>query len=190
MIKTQTLTIENIYKEKKRKILSSLGYPIGEIIATFHPISDDTLKLLDSNNILLKASYPELYEVIGDMYTEYYTNKYTLGEIPLANPETEFMVPDLSGLYLVQKDEFDEFTETEAAFQSFKIKLSNNLATTATFSSFTNKLKSNREDNLTVNTTKKPIKNIRVINIEEKRYQNAVGIHIDDKCALFYMRVK
>lgn len=188
----QEISIDELYENKVKKIArASMGYPLGEIIQLPFRSEDETLRLLDENQIVNKNTFPDLYEVIGDYYTDYYSNLYRLGEIPLANKDNgEFMLPNLAGRYLVQRTSEDVFELTPAAFQSFKIVLTNQFAKIASWNEIYNSFKSNSESIHKVALTNKPIQNIELLTQFKEENLNSQTINIDDKCIYFYMRVK
>lgn len=189
---SEEMSIDTLYNQKVREIArSSIGYPLGEIIQLPFKSSDETLKLLDENQIVNKSNYPDLYKIIGDYYTDYYTNLYRLGEIPLANKENgEFMLPNLSGRYLVQRNPDDSFELTPAAFQSFKIVISNQFAKVASWNEVYNSFKSNDETIHKVALSDKPIQNVKLLTNFKEENLDSETININDKCINFYMRVK
>lgn len=187
-----SISIQDLYNKIRPQLLSSSGYPLGQIVAYPFSISNSKLKLLDEDNILKKNEYSDLYSIIGDYYTNLYKqNISTFSNIRLANDD-EFMIPNLSGRYLVEKTSDQNYEFTPASYQSFKIVLSNELAKISVLSNNSNEYKSITENTWTVNTTSNPIKSIEQERIfDEKNLTNNPNyINIADKCVLFYMVVK
>ena len=172
---------------------NAMGKFIGEILIYPFEIQDNdpTLKLCDHNNILSISEYKNLYAVIGDTFTDYYHEIYRKNEIPLANRSNEFMIPDLQGRYLVERNEDEGFVFTPAAIQSFKLVLNNKFAVMNLWDQTHNTFKSGTENVQRATTTDRPIKSIKYVNMfKDPRHFEGKGANIADKAVNFYMRVK
>lgn len=182
-------TVQEIYdKYLKDTVRNIMGKPIGEIVQFPYEVTDETLKLLDDDNILEKASYPDLYEVIGDYYTNYYKKLYPGGDVPIATT-SQFMIPNLAGRYLVQRTEDGAFEYTPASLQAFKIVVTGGVARVASFNEYYNDFKPATEFHKARSTTQ-PVKSLKLANPLPEENTNRVSINIADKAINFYMRVK
>lgn len=182
-------TVQEIYDQYlKDKVRSIMGKPIGEIVQFPFDVTDDTLKLLDADNILEKTAYPDLYAVIGDYYTNYYKKLYPGGDVPIAT-SSQFMIPNLSGRYLVQRTEDGAFEYTPASLQAFKIVVAGGVARVASFNEYYNDFKPATEFHKARSTTQ-PVKTVKLAVELPEENTNRVSINIADKAINFYMRVK
>lgn len=180
------ISFDQVYNDMFPEIRSFINYPIGEIIPYTFKINNPSLKLLDKNNRLKKVEYPLLYEQIGDIYTEIYKHignrYYTIAD------DTEFMLPDMSGRYIVQGTKGVNYCFTTDDFQSFDLVLNGNFGKVNNISSVNNIFKSLNKS-FPLNSVDNPIKSI--VNTREHKVVNqSKSINIADKCVLFYMRVK
>lgn len=194
MAEITDITIDQLFNNWKSDINNMLFIPYGEIVIFPYITNDESYKLLDKNNILKISEYPDLYKVIGDYWTDYYTNFYNSGnQIPLANKETEFMIPDLSGRYIVQKKSEGKFELTNSQLQGFDIHIEHSFAKLSLIDTEKNSFKGDQSNlSISVNTTSSPVKSIELETQfkDENLTDSQNKINIADKCVLFYMRVK
>lgn len=192
------ITLDEIYNDIYDDIRDITGKPIGEILIRFndtlHAFDSHTWKKLDSSNILNKTDYPDLYKKIGDKYSNFYklyaqdpSNNYSF---PTSfNPDTQFMVPDLTGRYLVQRNDDEDFILTNESIQAFKITIPGNFAKLQNFSYSYNDFKNTEESNLALQEVKKPIKEIKFfMDLDSKNTGDTIDI--DSRNCIFYIRCK
>ena len=174
-------SVDSLFNKYLKDIRFKYNKPIGEIvISTYEFPETEIFKKCDSDNILSKTDYPELYEVIGDMYQNMSTRQLQ---------SHEFVIPNMEGRYLCMRSEGGNFELTPDSLQSFALEtvefyayLPSNTVTRSYFRSILNRNTTNKD----VDRFEKPVKRI-ICDITDHIRKSVSG---DDKTVLYYMRVK
>lgn len=187
-------TIINAYNKFIKPYLVELsGFFLGEIIQLTYKTTNPLLRLLDHNNTLKQSEYPDLFKLIGNQYTTYYKNLKALNpnlNITICNEATEFMLPDLSGKYIVQRKEDAQIELTEPTLQSFKISINGAFAKLSPLTQVANSFKATEEESeLHLVASSDGISNI-TLTTPLPTENTGLNINIGDKSVYFYMKVK
>ena len=172
---------KEIYSKIELETHYRYNKPIGEIKIFTRKLPEDNgiFKLCDKNNILSKAAYPLLYQVVGDMYSSM---------IARSLQADEFVIPNLEGRYLCMRTENGGFELPPDSIQAFALEsvefyayLPNNNVSRNQFYSILDK----NSKQFDMDRFQKPVKRI-ICDVTEHVRKT---VSTDDKTFLYYMRV-
>lgn len=89
-------TVSGLLKQTRDNFMADLGIPMGAILPYAGVSSPPGFLLCDGSEVL-KSQYPDLYNIIGDLYN---------GTTPLLGVNT-FRLPDLRGRFALGRDNMD-----------------------------------------------------------------------------------